>query len=94
MIHHDKVKKYSEDMIKNLDDMEQIVTKFKPKTINYDNNIGDDISASAKQLMDEILKTVKEFKKAVEEKTSGVRNFATKLGNSEKKNTKNIGDIR
>lgn len=94
MIYHDKVKKYSEAMIKNLEDMEQIVTKFKPKTINYDNNIGDDISASAKQLMEDILKTVKDLKKHVEEKTSGVRNFATKLGDSEKKNTKKIGELQ
>lgn len=93
MVNHDKVKKYSEAMIQNLKDMEQLVSKFTPKTIEYDNTIGDDISAKAKSLMEEILKTLKEFRKVVEEKTSGVRNFATKLGDSEKKHTRKIGEL-
>ena len=58
--------------------MEELVTKFKPKTDNYDANIGDDISAAAKTLMDDIITTLKSFRKEVSEKTSGVRNFAKK----------------
>ncbi len=93
MVNHDKVKKFSEAMISNLEQMEELVTKFKPKTDNYDANIGDDISAAAKTLMDDIITTLKSFRKEVSEKTSGVRNFAKKLGDSERKQTGRIGAI-
>lgn len=93
MLKYAEVKKISEQMLENLDDMEACVLKFKPKTENYDNNIGDDISASARNLMDQITMTVKVLKTAVNEKTQGVRNFATKLGDSEKKNTRRIGSL-
>lgn len=93
MLNHDKVKKASEAMISNLEDMEEMVVKFKPRTDTYDANIGDDISAASKELMDNIIKTLKDFRREVSEKTSGVRNFARKLGDSEKKLTNKIGGI-
>lgn len=93
MIHHDKVKKHSEDMINTLSEMEELVKAIKPKTQKYDDSVGDDISAKARSLMEEILKTLQSFKKVVEEKTGGVNRFATKVGNSEKKQTNKLGSV-
>lgn len=93
MLKYAEVKKISEEMLENLAEMEDLAVKFKPKTDNYDKNIGDDISASAKDLMDSITKTIKVLKGAVSEKTKGVRNFTTKIGESEKKNVRRIGSI-
>lgn len=93
MLKYAEVKKISEQMLDNLADMEEMVVKFKPKTDNYDKNIGDDISASAKTLMDSISASVKTLKKAVAEKTEGVRNFASKLGDAERKHTRRIGSL-
>ena len=70
MIQHDKVKKYSAEAIDTLKEMEDLVSKFKPKTDNYDAAIGDDISAKAKVLMEEILKTVKELRREVEKQNA------------------------
>lgn len=93
MLKHSEVKKISEEMIGNLEQMEECVVKFKPKTDNYDNNIGDDISATAKSLMDSISRTVKSLKNVVYEKTEGVRNFTTKIGETEKKNVRRISGL-
>ena len=92
MINHDKVKKISAEMLEVLTDMEEVAVKFKPKTDTYDASIGDDISASAKVLMEEIIKIIRELKKVVTEKTSGVNNFTTKLGASERKNVGRINN--
>ena len=93
MINHDKVKKYSEEMLNSLAEMEELVKKIKPKTQKYDDSVGDDISAKARDLMDEILRTLQSFKKVVEEKTGGVNRFATKVGNSERKQTNKLSGI-
>lgn len=93
MINHSKVKKHSIDMIEHLKEMEQLVTTFKPKTASYNSELGSDISNRALSLMEEILKTVKDLRKTTEEKTSEVRGFATKLGETEKKISERISEI-
>ena len=93
MIKHANVKKHSIEMINHLQDMENEVVKFKPKTASYNSELGSDISATALALMEEIQATVKKLKKTTEEKTSGVRGFATKLGDTEKKVSERISEI-
>lgn len=93
MNNHAGIKKHSELMLDNLAAMEELVKKFTPKTDEYDATMGDDISASAKNLMIQITKELSDLKKFVSQKTEGVKGFATKLGDAQRKNTRRIDSI-
>lgn len=93
MNNHAEIKKHSELMLDNLAAMEELVKKFTPKTDEYDATMGDDISASAKNLMIQITKELSDLKKFVSQKTEGVKGFATKLGDAQRKNTRRIDSI-
>lgn len=93
MNNHAEIKKHSTIMLDNLAAMEELVKKFTPKTDEYDATMGDDISASAKNLMIQITKELSDLKKFVSQKTEGVKGFATKLGDAQRKNTRRIDSI-
>ena len=79
MIIYEKVKNLSDEMLLSLSAMKGHVTKFKSKTSNFSETLGDKISDSAYSISEDIARIVNDTESIIRQKTTNVGDFAQEL---------------
>lgn len=92
-IRYQDIKRLSNEMLGNVANMERYLMDFKKRTQSFASVIQDSISEQAIALVEELTRTVKDLRSAIEKGASTVLEGAEKLGMTEKRRSGDIGRI-
>ncbi|MBR7141230.1 MAG: hypothetical protein IKD03_03725 [Clostridia bacterium] len=79
MIIYERVKSLSDEMIVELAEMKACAMKFKSKTSDFSDTLGDKISNSAFSISEDITRIIGETESIIRQKTTNVGDFAQEL---------------